>query len=79
MARSCVFCLTAFSHHDSVRLIHFYLAVYFLLVAGAVLSLWQAQVLQRMPGEWVGLSVLVAISLGVLLAFLSHRPAPVAE
>ena len=39
-----------------VRFIHLYLAVYFLLIAGAVFALWQAQVLQRMPGEWVGLS-----------------------
>jgi hypothetical protein len=62
-----------------VRFIHIYLTVYFLLIAGAVFALWQAQVLQRLPGEWVGLSVLVAISLGGLLAFLSSRPSPVPE
>ena len=57
-----------------MRFIHLYLAVYFLLIAGAVFALWQAQVLQRMSGEWVGLSVLVSVSLGVLLAVLSSRP-----
>jgi hypothetical protein len=62
-----------------VRFIHLYLAVYFLLVAGALFALWQAQVLQRMPGEWVALFVLVALSLGMLLAFLSWRPAPVRD
>jgi hypothetical protein len=58
-----------------VRVIHLYLAVYFLLIAGALFSMWQAQVLQRMPGEWVGLSVLVSVSLGILLGLLSSRPA----
>jgi hypothetical protein len=62
-----------------VRLIHIYLALYFLLIAGAVFALWQAEVLQRLPGEWVGLSVLVSISLGVLHAFLSSRPPAVPE
>jgi hypothetical protein len=57
-----------------VRFIHVYLAVYFLLIAGAVFALWQAQVLQRMSGEWVGLSILISVSLGVLLAILSSRP-----
>jgi len=59
-----------------VRFIHLYLSVYFLLIAGAVFALWRAQVLQRMPGEWVGLSVLISVSLGVLLAVFSSRPSP---
>ena len=59
-----------------MRFIHLYLVVYFLLVAGALFALWQAQVLQQMPGEWVGLFVLIALSLGILLAVLSWRPAP---
>jgi hypothetical protein len=59
-----------------VRFIHFYLAAYFLLIAGAVFALWRAQALQRLPAEWVGLSLLLAVSLGILLAVLSSRPAP---
>jgi hypothetical protein len=59
-----------------VRFIHLYLAVYFLLVAGALVALWQAQVLQRMPGQWVGLFVLVSLSLGIILAVLSWSPTP---
>jgi hypothetical protein len=58
-----------------VRFIHLYLTAYFLLLAGAVFALWQAQVLQRMPGEWIGLSLLVAVSLGILLGVLSVKPA----
>jgi hypothetical protein len=62
-----------------VRFIHLYLVVYFLLIGGALLALWRAQVLQHVPGEWVGLSVLISVSLGLLLAFLSSRPAPIRD
>jgi hypothetical protein len=62
-----------------VRFIHLYLAVYFLLIAGAVFALWRAQALQRMSGEWVGLSLIVAVSLGILLAVLSSRPSPIRD
>jgi hypothetical protein len=62
-----------------VRFIYFYLVIYFALIAGAVYALWRAQVLQRMPSEWVGLSVVVSVSLGLLLALLSYRPAPIQD
>ena len=60
----------------SVRFIHLYLGIYFLLIAGAGATLWRADVLQRMPREWVGFSLVVAVSLGILLAVLSLQPAP---
>jgi len=57
-----------------VRFIHVYLVFYFALIAGALVASWQAQVLQRIPSTWVGLAVLVSVSLGLLLAILSSRP-----
>lgn len=52
-----------------------YLVIYFLLVAAAVLVLWQSGVLTRLPLDWVLGSVLASVALGVLLAFVTRRRA----
>jgi hypothetical protein len=57
-----------------MRLIHLYLIGYFVLVFGAGLALWQAGIIQRVSPLWLGLSVLVVIGLGLLLAVTSTRP-----
>jgi hypothetical protein len=57
-----------------MRFLHLYLIAYFLLVVGAVLALWQADVLGQLPTEMVALGLLVAIGLGVVLALTSTRP-----
>jgi hypothetical protein len=57
-----------------MRFIHLYLIGYFVLVIGAGLALWQAGVLHRVSPVWVGISALVVIGLGIILAVTSARP-----
>lgn len=57
-----------------MRFIHLYLIGYFVLVIGAGLALWQAGVVQRMPATWLGITALVVIGLGIILAVTSVRP-----
>ncbi len=57
-----------------MRFIHLYLIAYFALVIGAGLALWQAGVVQRVPGTWLGIAALVVIGLGIVLAVTSVRP-----
>jgi hypothetical protein len=56
-----------------MRFIHLYLIGYFILIAGAGLALWQAGVLSRIPPVWLGITALIAIGLGILLAVTSTR------
>ncbi len=53
-----------------------YLVAYFLVLAAALVALWQGRVLSRLPTDWVVLVVAVAILLGVLLAFVSRNHPP---
>ncbi len=55
-------------------LIRVYLVIYFTLVGAALVALWQADVLSRLPAGWVVLALVVAVGLGALLALVSlHR------
>jgi hypothetical protein len=56
-----------------MRFIHVYLIGYFLLVIGAGLALWQAGILQRVSSVWLGISALIVIGLGLVLAVSSVR------
>jgi hypothetical protein len=53
-------------------LVPVYLIVYFSLLAGAVLALWQSDVLQRIPRAWVVGTITLGIGLGVVLALVSR-------
>ena len=57
-----------------VRFIHLYLIGYFVLAAGAALTLWQAGVLARISGFWLALSAIIVFGLGTLLAVSSRPP-----
>jgi len=57
-----------------MRFIHLYLVGYFVLVIGAGLALWQAGVVQRVSPSWLGISALIVIGLGIILAVTSTRP-----
>jgi hypothetical protein len=57
-----------------MRFIHFYLIVYFLLILGAGLALWQAGAFSHLSIASLGLAAVIAIGLGVLLALESTRP-----
>jgi hypothetical protein len=60
-----------------MTLLRAYVFVYFLLVLGAVASLWAAGILVRLPLIWVGFAVIAALGIGVLLLALSSgRPTP---
>ena len=60
----------------TLRLIDLYLAVYAVLIAGAIFTLYRANVLQRLPAVWTAGSVLAAIALGVLVHVLFRMPRP---
>ncbi len=57
-----------------MRWLHLWLAVYFVLVAGAGLSLWQAGVLARLGWVWSLAAAAVSIGLGLLLGATARRP-----
>ena len=51
-----------------------YLIGYFILLAGAVLALWQSGILRQIPGIWLAIGLIVAVGLGILLAVSSTTP-----
>jgi len=58
-----------------MRPLYGWLAAYFLLIAAAGLSLWQAGVLAHLGWVWTLTAAVVAVGLGVLLALAGRRPA----
>ena len=57
-----------------MRFIHLYLVGYFVLAIGAGLALWQAGVIQHVSPVWLGISALIVVGLGIVLAVTSVRP-----
>jgi len=51
-----------------------YLIGYFILLAGALLALWQAGILRQIPGVWLAIGLVTAVGLGILLAAASAGP-----
>jgi hypothetical protein len=60
-----------------MRLIYAYLILYFVLIAGAAIALWQAGALSRIPPLWLLISAVVVVGLGLVLVVTStpSRPA----
>jgi hypothetical protein len=58
-----------------MKFLKLYLAGYFILLLGAVLALWQAGVLEKIPGMWLGIAAIVAIGFGIMLAVASSPKA----
>jgi hypothetical protein len=54
-----------------MRFLTLYLVGYFLLLVGAVMALWQAGVLNDIPGIWLAIAAIVAIGFGIMLAVAS--------
>jgi len=54
-----------------MRALHIYLIVYFLLVIGAGLALWQAGVLSRVSPLSLLVAAAIVIGLGIVLALTS--------
>jgi hypothetical protein len=57
-----------------MTLIRVYLSLYFALVLGAVLVLWQGGILAQLSPLWVVMGLLFAVILGVILAITSDQP-----
>jgi hypothetical protein len=51
--------------------VRIYLVGYVLLLVGALLALWQAGVLARLPRAWITISLVIAIGFGLMLAVAS--------
>ena len=58
-----------------MRFLKLYLVGYFILLFGAILALWQAGILSRIPGIWLTIGAVIALGLGILLAVSSSAPA----
>jgi hypothetical protein len=56
-----------------MRFLTLYLVGYFLLIAGAALALWQAGILDEIPGIWLAIGAIIAVGLGMMLAVASGR------
>jgi len=57
-----------------MRFIHLYLIGYIVLVVGAGLALWQAGVLAKISGVWIGIGLIIAVGLGIMLAVSAGKP-----
>jgi hypothetical protein len=57
-----------------MKFMRLYLIGYFILLAGAVLALWQSGILRQIPGIWLAIGLIVAVGLGILLAVSSTTP-----
>ena len=57
-----------------MRFVSVYLLGYFLLIIGALFSLWQGGVLQRLSPVWVLASLVMATGLGIMLSISAGKP-----
>ena len=54
-----------------MKFLKIYLVGYFVLLIGAGLALWQAGILDDIPGIWLAIGIIVAVGLGIMLAVAS--------
>ena len=54
-----------------MKFLKLYLIGYFVLLAGALLALWQAGILDEIPPVWLLIGSVIAIGLGIMLAVVS--------
>ncbi len=54
-----------------MKFLKLYLVGYFVLLIGAGMALWQAGVLDDIPGMWLAIGVVIAIGFGIMLAVAS--------
>jgi hypothetical protein len=54
-----------------MKFLKVYLIGYFVLLVGAGLALWQAGILDDIPGVWLAIAVIIAVGLGIMLAVAS--------
>ena len=56
---------------SGMKYLKLYLVGYFVLLIGAGLALWQAGVLDDIPGIWLAIGIIVAVGFGIMLAVAS--------
>ena len=54
-----------------MKYLKLYLVGYFVLLVGAGLALWQAGVLDEIPGIWLAIGAVIAVGFGIMLAVAS--------
>ena len=54
-----------------MKYLKLYLVGYFVLLVGAGLALWQAGVLDDIPGIWLAIGIIIAVGFGIMLAVAS--------
>ena len=54
-----------------MKFLKLYLVGYFVLLVGGGLALWQAGILDEIPGIWLAIGVVIAIGFGIMLAVAS--------
>ena len=54
-----------------MKFLKLYRVGYFVLLIGAGMALWQAGVLDDIPGMWLAIGVVIAIGFGIMLAVAS--------
>jgi hypothetical protein len=57
-----------------MKFMRLYLIGYFVLLAGAVLALWQAGILRQISVAWLLIGLVIAVGLGIVLAVSSTTP-----
>ena len=57
-----------------MRFVHLYLIGYAILVLGALAALWYGGILQRVPGAWIAIGLVIATGLGVMMATTAAKP-----
>jgi hypothetical protein len=51
-----------------------YVACYFVLIAGALLALWNAEILSRIPLAWIAIGLIIAVAPGIVLLVTAAPP-----
>jgi hypothetical protein len=51
-----------------------YVAGYFVLIAGALLALWDGDVLSRIPLAWIAIGLIIAVAPGIVLLLTAAPP-----
>jgi hypothetical protein len=57
-----------------MRFVVVYLSIYFLLITGALTTLWYGGVLGRLPVAWVTIALVIAAAFGVVLFLTASKP-----
>jgi hypothetical protein len=61
----------SFAFHVPMKFLKLYLVGYFVLLVGAGLALWQAGILDEIPGVWLAIGLVIAVGFGIMLSVAS--------